>query len=249
MGVLLHDGGNVSSMRERRITMAARGGWKVAMGLAAVVLLAAGMTGCQEEQLKAQVVDLQVRLRDSEAQNTALREELGDAQAKSAHYQSQVAAAQAEADSARRQLAAVSAGGAPAGGTAGDAVTAAPVAPVAEQTFTVPDPFTAGKATLKPAAVSELSRIATAIKRDYAGRMVRVEGHTDGDPIRKSGWKDNWELSCERAATVVRQLVTLGIPAENVHVAGYGEHRPVADNKTAAGKSKNRRIEIVVMSR
>ena len=213
--------------------MAARGGWKVAMGLAAVVLLAAGMTGCQEEQLKAQVVDLQVRLRDSEAQNTALREELGDAQAKSA----------------RRQLAAVSAGGAPAGGTAGDAVTAAPVAPVAEQTFTVPDPFTAGKATLKPAAVSELSRIATAIKRDYAGRMVRVEGHTDGDPIRKSGWKDNWELSCERAATVVRQLVTLGIPAENVHVAGYGEHRPVADNKTAAGKSKNRRIEIVVMSR
>jgi chemotaxis protein MotB len=219
------------------------------MGLAAVVLLAAGTTGCQEEQLKAQVLDLQVRLRDAEAQNAALREELGDAQAKSAHYQAQAAAAQADAENARRQLAALSGGGATAGRAAGEVVTAARVAPVAEQTFTVPDPFTAGKATLKPAAIDELRRIATAIKRDYAGRMIRVEGHTDGDPIRKSGWKDNWELSCERAATVVRQLVSFGIPAENLYVAGYGEHRPVADNKTAVGKSKNRRIEIVVMSR
>ena len=84
------------------------------------------------------------------------------------------------------------------------------------------------------------------IKRDYPGSTIRVQGHTDGDPIKKSGWKDNWELSCERALTVVRQLTKAGINPKNVCAAGFGRHRPVADNSSRAGKSRNRRVEIVV---
>ncbi|MBN2584316.1 MAG: OmpA family protein [Planctomycetes bacterium] len=225
--------------------MAARGVVKGVLAVAALALLAAGMTGCEEQQLKAQIVDLRVQLRNAEAENANLGAKLTDVEAKSAQYEAEAVAARADADKARQELA--MAKGASKGGD--DNAAPPPPKPVAEQIFTLADPFMSGKAVLKPTATAELGRIAEAIKRDYPGRMIRVEGHTDGDPIKKSGWKDNWELSCERAATVVRQLVASGVSAENVCVAGYGEHQPVADNKTAAGKSKNRRVEIVVTSR
>jgi len=118
-------------------------------------------------------------------------------------------------------------------------------------TVTLPNTilFDSGKATLKKATIAELDHILSVLKEKYAGREIEVIGHTDTDPIRKSPWKDNWELSAQRALTVARYLIRNGIPEEKVKAAGCGPARPVAPNTTAAGKAKNRRVEIVVHMR
>jgi len=109
--------------------------------------------------------------------------------------------------------------------------------------------FDSGKATLKKATSAELDHIQSVLRQKYSGKPIDVVGHTDTDPIRKSSWKDNWELSAERALTVTRYLIQRGIPEDNIRAVGCGESRPVASNSTASGKQKNRRVEIVVYIR
>jgi chemotaxis protein MotB len=106
--------------------------------------------------------------------------------------------------------------------------------------------FDSGKAELKKATSAELDHIQTILKSKYAGRQIDVVGHTDTDPIKKSSWKDNWELSAQRALTVTRYLINRGIPEDQIRAAGCGEARPVESNATASGKTRNRRVEIVV---
>ena len=115
-------------------------------------------------------------------------------------------------------------------------------------TVTLPDTllFDSGKAELKKASIAELDHIQSVLRDKYAGRPIAVVGHTDTDPIKKSKWKDNWELSAQRALTVTRYLIQRGIPDANIRAVGCGESQPIAPNTTAAGKSKNRRVEIVV---
>ena len=74
---------------------------------------------------------------------------------------------------------------------------------------------------------------------------IDIVGHTDTDPIKKSKWKDNWELSAQRSLAVVRYLISKGIPKETILEVGRGESQPVASNSTESGKAKNRRVEIV----
>jgi chemotaxis protein MotB len=118
-------------------------------------------------------------------------------------------------------------------------------------TVTLPNAilFDSGKATLKKATSAELDHIKSVLREKYAGRQIDVLGHTDTDPIQKSNWKDNWELSAQRSLTVLRYLVQKGIPDENIRAIGCGESQPIASNATAAGKGKNRRVEIVVHMR
>ncbi len=115
-------------------------------------------------------------------------------------------------------------------------------------TVTVPDAilFDSGKAEMKRASIAELDHIQSVVREKYAGRPIDVIGHTDADPIKKSKWKDNWELSAQRALTVARYLIQRGISENKIRAIGCGEGRPIASNTTAAGKTKNRRVEIVV---
>jgi chemotaxis protein MotB len=106
--------------------------------------------------------------------------------------------------------------------------------------------FDPGKATLKKSSSAELDHIRSVLQSNYAGRQIDVVGHTDSDPIKKSPWKDNMQLSTERANVVVRYLVEHGIPQANIRAVGRGASQPIASNKTASGKAKNRRVEIVV---
>jgi chemotaxis protein MotB len=108
--------------------------------------------------------------------------------------------------------------------------------------------FTPGQATLRKSEISELDKIHSVIQQRYAGKTVDVVGHTDTDPIQKSAklWKDNWELSAERALTVLRYMVSHGTPAKEIRAVACGESRPVASNGSASGKAKNRRVEVVV---
>lgn len=117
-------------------------------------------------------------------------------------------------------------------------------------TVTVSDSilFASGSATLKNAYISELDKINGVIRERYNGRKIDVVGHTDTDPISKTKnkWQDNWELSAQRALTVTRYLVNKGIAKDRIRAAGCGDARPVASNSSSSGKSKNRRVEVVV---
>ncbi|MEX0655149.1 MAG: OmpA family protein [Phycisphaeraceae bacterium] len=101
--------------------------------------------------------------------------------------------------------------------------------------------FAPGKAELRQAARQTLSDIASVIEREYPGQTVRVEGYTDTDPIRRSNWEDNLELSAQRAMTVHRHLQERGISADRMYIAGFGETRP------RGSKAQSRRVEIVVI--
>ncbi len=120
-------------------------------------------------------------------------------------------------------------------------------------TVTLPNTilFDSGKASLKGATSSELDHILSVIKQKYADKDIDVVGHTDTDPILKTKdlWKDNLELSAQRALSVARYLISHGIPEKRVRAAACGSARPVASNSTVAGKAKNRRVEIVVNMR
>jgi chemotaxis protein MotB len=116
-------------------------------------------------------------------------------------------------------------------------------------TVTLPDTilFDSGKADLKKS--TGLDNVLAVIKEKYAGKMVDVIGHTDTDPIKKSKWTDNWELSAQRALAVTRYFAGHGIANSDLRAVGRGESDPIASNKTSAGKAKNRRVEIVVHMR
>jgi len=118
-------------------------------------------------------------------------------------------------------------------------------------TVTLPNAilFSPGKASLKQASVAELDHVLSVLRQRYRGRDIDVVGHTDSDPIRKSKWKDNWQLSSERALTVLRYMTKQGVEADRIRAVGAGQSRPVASNATSSGKAKNRRVEIVVHMR
>ncbi len=75
---------------------------------------------------------------------------------------------------------------------------------------------------------------------------IQVEGFTDNLPIRSRLYPTTWALSAARAATVVRMLSAGGIEAGRLAAVGYGEHRPIADNSTEAGRRANRRVVLLV---
>jgi chemotaxis protein MotB len=120
-------------------------------------------------------------------------------------------------------------------------------------TVTLPNTilFDSGKAALKSATNKELDQILSVVKQKYADKDIDVVGHTDTDPIVKTKdlWKDNLELSAQRALSVARYLISHGIPEKQVRAAACGSARPVASNANATGKAKNRRVEIVVNMR
>ena len=75
---------------------------------------------------------------------------------------------------------------------------------------------------------------------------IQVEGFTDNVPIRTAAYPSNWELSAARAASVVHLFMKAGVNPERMVAIGYGEHRPVAGNETPEGRSKNRRVVLVI---
>jgi chemotaxis protein MotB len=108
--------------------------------------------------------------------------------------------------------------------------------------------FASGSKDLTTAGKKAVDQVARELEGQFAGFTVRIEGHTDGDPIRRSKFADNFELGAERSLTVLRHLVKKhGIAPERLIAASRGETVPVADNKSDKGKARNRRVEVVVM--
>jgi len=106
--------------------------------------------------------------------------------------------------------------------------------------------FRPGQATLTTGAEKTLAEVARVLKERPFKRIV-IEGHTDSDPIRKSGWASNKALSLERARMVQGALSRSGIPNSAIAVEGRGSEDPIAANTSAAGKAQNRRVVITVL--
>ncbi len=106
--------------------------------------------------------------------------------------------------------------------------------------------FDSGSAAVRPSSQSLLEDVGRSIK-GYANAL-RIEGHTDNVPVSRN-FPSNWELSTARANAIVHYLVdNLHIPATRLSATGYGEYRPIADNASADGRAKNRRVDIVLLS-
>ena len=115
--------------------------------------------------------------------------------------------------------------------------------------------FAPGQADIGPTGQSQLAQLAVALA-DIAAKIpadinwvLQVDGHTDDLPVRAGRYTDNWDLSTERALSVVRFLVLQGVPAERLAATGYGEFQPLASGDTVADRRLNRRIELKITQR
>ena len=107
--------------------------------------------------------------------------------------------------------------------------------------------FPSGKDSLTKKGRETLQTVAGILRSDHTSGVYWIEGHTDSDPIKKSKWGSNRELSVARAMAVLHYLVEdCGISDEQCVVAGHGQYDPVASNANKTEKARNRRVEIVV---
>ena len=113
--------------------------------------------------------------------------------------------------------------------------------------------FAVGSAELTPQARSVVSRLAPILNSAAAGKYeMLVAGHTDNVPVnnqatKAAGHKNNWYLSSHRAIAVGQELMANRVDSRRLGVVGYGDQRPIASNNTTDGRSKNRRVEILLL--
>lgn len=214
--------------------------WLV-VSLLATATLALG--GCQANQLKDENARLTAQNRELRQRAALLEDELAGRADPGAVARLQ--AELAERDRRLAELASQPAAPAPAGRQIGGIEASYdPQAGTLTASLSGDVLFDSGSATLKQSARATLNRVASSLQGEYAGRPVRVQGHTDSDPIRKTRdkWSDNLDLSLNRSAAVTRYLIERGVAASRITTSGYGEHQP-----RGRDKSRNRRVEIVVV--
>ncbi|WP_061245785.1 OmpA family protein [Leptospira noguchii] len=109
--------------------------------------------------------------------------------------------------------------------------------------------FDSGSADLKKQIFPALDKIKE-ILGNYPGNLIIIEGHTDNVPIRTKKFSDNWQLSGERALSVLHYFLESKIlDPRNFSLAGYGEFQPIVSNDTPENRALNRRVDIVVVPR
>jgi chemotaxis protein MotB len=107
--------------------------------------------------------------------------------------------------------------------------------------------FASGKADITDQGKKTLQQLIATLKGE--GKRIRVDGHTDDEPITHSSWGTNLRLSVERSLAVAAFLIQSGVPADRVGVAGFGEHRPTKQGSTEEARAANRRVEILMLDR
>jgi chemotaxis protein MotB len=115
--------------------------------------------------------------------------------------------------------------------------------------------FEKGQAALNPEGETEMLKLADALKQlereipEDIAWVLRVDGHTDADPIQSAQFKSNWELSSARAIAVVNFMIANGVQPKHLVAAGFGEFQPIDPGSTEEAKSRNRRIELKLTER
>jgi chemotaxis protein MotB len=197
-----------------------------------------GLTGCksisqadydaaidENTQLRERIATLQENVRQGNERNAQITQE--NSQLRDQLAQAQKAPASNRGPSGFEGISGVDVGYRPGGeivvGVAGDVL------------------FASGQASLRSQSKAALDRIAGVLNSQYSGNMIRVEGHTDSDPIRRSGWKTNDRLGAERAMAVQEYLVGKGVSNNRIYAATFGATRPKGT------KEQSRRVEIVIL--
>jgi chemotaxis protein MotB len=107
--------------------------------------------------------------------------------------------------------------------------------------------FDSGADVVKPSAIESISKVAHAVVG--IPNQVRLEGHTDNQPIHNDRFNNNWELSSARSIAMLQMMTTrFGIPVQRLAVAGYADVEPVASNDSDDGRARNRRVDVVILS-
>jgi chemotaxis protein MotB len=107
--------------------------------------------------------------------------------------------------------------------------------------------FAPGQDAVSPGSHVVLGKVAEAL-RQVPG-SIRLEGHTDDTPIRNRKFPSNWHLSIARSVAVLKLLTQeLDLPPERLAVAGYGEYRPLDSNQSPPGRSRNRRVDLILLT-
>jgi chemotaxis protein MotB len=113
--------------------------------------------------------------------------------------------------------------------------------------FTQAALFPSGADVISTNAYDGLRKVAEALSR--IPNPVRLEGHTDSQPIRTSRFQDNWELSAARSIAILNILTErFHVPHSRLSVAGYADVAPIASNESEEGRAKNRRVDIVILN-
>jgi len=215
------------------------------MSTAGALLLAASLASCVSSRGYQQAMD------EKEAEIRALREERSTLKA-------QIQKQRSDLDSTRGQVAEASMRPAEPADAPESAETKFPELDKMGISYGVRDgnmvisipssiTFPSGQATLSKDGQKALKEVASTLKKQYARAKYEIDGHTDADPIKKSKFTSNRELSIARAMAVLTFLVEdCSIQDDQCVVAGYGQYDPVAKNDNDKDKAKNRRVEIVV---
>lgn len=214
---------------------------RVSIGFLTLVASTALLGGCnsQKKQQEATAAELQ----EYKERYAALETESRNRDARIADLEQRLSAAQTAAQQAQAQQAATPAP-APAnemggGGGGGGNFVNDNGRIVAEMSGDVL--FDPGQATVKADARKRLDSIASEIKRKYSGSSIRIEGHTDRDPIRKSKYPTNQALSEARAEAVRSYLANKGISSSRMDAVGLGSTQPKST------KAASRRVDIVIL--
>jgi len=216
----------------------------------AVVLLGAAMlaVGCCDKENK-QINDLKMVNQQLDAKNKESNAELANARSRESQLMGQLESKDTTIMALQTENMSLKSKGAapvpPTPGKPGGETT------VYAESVGADVLFDAGKATLTQAGKTRLDAIAATIRSKYPGMTVRVMGYTDNDPIVKTKnlWKDNLDLSANRAMEVTRHLWSKGISAEHIETVGMGATHFVESNTSKNGKAANRRVEILVVKK
>lgn len=107
--------------------------------------------------------------------------------------------------------------------------------------------FDSGADVVKASAVDSIAKVAQAVVG--IPNPVRLEGHTDNQPIHNDRFSTNWELSSARSIAMLQMMTTkFNIPVQRLAVSGYADVAPIASNETEEGRARNRRVDVVILS-
>jgi len=106
--------------------------------------------------------------------------------------------------------------------------------------------FAPGKIAIGAEGKEALKAVADYLKK-YPGQIIRIDGHTDSDPIKRSGWKSNHQLAAMRAHAVFSELKALKVNPRRMYIVGFGPIKPEVEEKTDEDKQQNRRVEILMV--
>ena len=106
--------------------------------------------------------------------------------------------------------------------------------------------FDEGSAIIKADSKQTLDILAGELKKN--DKQIQIEGHSDNLPIKSEKYPSNWELSSARAINILNYLISKGVDKTRLSAIGYADNKPVAQNNTEEGRSKNRRVDIVIIN-